>query len=61
MSHLTKKDYELIANVLNNFHNPFDSDDILIHVSRAMANKLENENPLFDRTKFLKACGVTND
>lgn len=61
---MTKKDYELIARVLNDT-NKFQQDfievsarQVLDQVAANLATQLEAENPLFDRTKFLKACGL---
>lgn len=61
---MTKKDYQLIAGVLK--QSLADDQAIMqLHqnaltaTAKAMAEALAAENPRFDRTKFLEACGVT--
>lgn len=60
---MTRKDYFLIASV---FHNGYEQvsmtgtdDDAIFLNSMAdhMGDLLAEDNPRFDRTKFLKACG----
>lgn len=66
MSNLTKKDYELIAGairktkyeVYHNF-NAIETSTILIGLAQLeneLMDKLEDENPKFDREKFGEAC-----
>lgn len=53
---MTKKDFELIAEVIGNaWHG---SADTRADIANAFADELENTNPRFDRAKFLTACGV---
>lgn len=55
---MTKKDYELIARVLRDESSDgqaYRPDETLC---LAMADALAEDNPRFDRVKFLVACGV---
>jgi hypothetical protein len=53
---MTRKDYELIAEVIATaWHG---SGELKFHLSNQMADALADTNPLFNRDKFLKACGV---
>jgi len=68
---MTKKDYELIAVTVK----VFDGDMsgycganesktrrvIVTDIAQRLADALAAENPLFNRQKFLEACGVKND
>jgi hypothetical protein len=62
---MTKKDYELIASVFNKVIEYAKNDGSEVDVplvktlARLMSAELNNENPRFDREKFLHACGVT--
>ena len=57
---MTRKDFKLIARVVKGL-------DVIVIKSQQVliaddfANMLSDTNPLFDRDKFLKACGVKND
>lgn len=62
---MTKKDYELIAGVLDRSAqshalNPFTGKSLFVELVEDFAEVLENENPRFNREIFLKACGVSN-
>lgn len=54
---MTRKDFELIAEVLRNAEEIIDE-----YAMEALASmftaKLCETNPQFDRARFLKACGV---
>lgn len=53
---MSRKDYELIAEVFAKaIHSNIAS---LYTLAEAMANRLEADNPRFDRMRFLKACGL---
>ena len=54
---LTKKDYELIAGVLKLADAECWTDHIEL-IAEEMADSLEQDNPKFDRNKFLTACGI---
>ncbi|MEI8137824.1 MAG: hypothetical protein WCH21_10915 [Bacteroidota bacterium] len=65
---MTKKDYVLIASEVNKVISRYkgENDNMAINVvygaesvAKLLALKLEEENPKFDRVKFLTACGVT--
>ena len=53
---MTKKDYELIADVLAVAY--WHSNDQKNHIAHDLADALQAENPRFNREIFLKACGV---
>jgi hypothetical protein len=55
---MTRKDYQLIASVLANFIG--DTGDVIDRdgVAYALATALAEDNPRFDRNKFLIAAGV---
>lgn len=65
---MTKKDFELIARILNKNitdTNPkmtqikYTGNQISTAMAMQFADVLQKANPQFDRTKFLKACGTT--
>lgn len=56
---MTKKDYKLIADAILSAKqntNPLEQSAIST-VVHELANRLQNENPRFDRERFLSACG----
>jgi hypothetical protein len=63
---MTKKDYILIANVLHTsltaatlgFGKTQSLEDIIVDIADYMAEELYEDNPRFDRDKFLDAVGV---
>ena len=60
---VTKKDYELIARVLNEMHDNYVGDDWTINgtiylYANNLAIAMSKENPNFDMAKFMKACGA---
>lgn len=60
---MTRKDYVLIAEALRITNGsikvaPYDAETALGLVAEVIADRLENENPRFDRERFLTACGV---
>ena len=55
---MTKKDYELIASVLRErLGDSYDNAYARLLVKK-MADVFEAHNPKFNRSKFLKACGI---
>jgi hypothetical protein len=58
---MTRKDYQLIAAVLNNFES--DGGDVIERDAMAydLADALAQDNPRFDRKRFLVASGVLNN
>jgi hypothetical protein len=63
---MTRKDYELIAEALRLANGsitvtPYDSGSALSLVSVLLADRLEKENPRFNRARFLSACEVTKN
>ena len=63
---MTKKEYELIAGVLDRSAqshalNPFTGKSLFVELVEDFAEVLENENPRFQRSLFLKACGLKTE
>lgn len=54
---MTKKDYIAIAKVLSNSHHEAGRIAVTI-IAIGMADMLANDNPKFNRQRFLDACGV---
>lgn len=54
---MTKKDYELIAEVERNSYDVPYSINETSHIHR-LADALQANDPKFDRNKFLQACGI---
>jgi hypothetical protein len=62
---MTRKDYVLIAETIKGainyeqtFNNNQEKVDGFKSLSLALASTLEADNPRFDRSRFLSACGV---
>ena len=55
---MTRKDYVLIAQVIKDQHKPHNDTDTLWRVVDALADVLEEDNPNFDKSRFILACGV---
>lgn len=60
---MTRKDYKLIAEVLKSANENWAGwnekpEEVIAGTARSLATKLAQENPRFDRAKFLEACGV---
>jgi hypothetical protein len=59
---MTKKDYELIAEVFHKIHKRYPYYNARHNETvDEMANSLEEENTKFDRIRFLSACGITQE
>ena len=67
---MTRKDYQLIADVLRERGTQADKSDAPwmkgfrsahVALARDFADALAADNPRFDRTRFFKACGVLHD
>jgi hypothetical protein len=56
---MTKKDYELIARVFKS-ENATAESKAISELAEMLAYELGLENPRFNRSIFLKACGVSN-
>ena len=57
---MTRKDYVMIAEVINRNTGSL-TESALIDFARMaedLATELQNDNPRFDRARFLTACGV---
>jgi len=61
---MTRKDFELIANVLRIGRTRTDGTPVELSLLAAIAEdfaaELPRTNPNFDRVRFLKACGAAN-
>jgi hypothetical protein len=59
---LTRKDYKAIANILNDQQADFNEGDdgkaLLNIVAHQLSHYMAQDNPRFNRSKFLEACGV---
>lgn len=57
---MTKKDYELIAETFAHHRRMYGgrTDSVTVEIIRDMAEALEKHDPLFNKSKFLKACGL---
>jgi hypothetical protein len=54
---MTKKDYKLIADAIREVQ-AYPSDAYAMRkLAQTLSDKLAQENPRFDRAKFLAACG----
>lgn len=51
---MTRKDYQLIAEVFARSA----GDDLAKLIALNLADKLAEDNPRFDKARFLTACGV---
>lgn len=66
---MTRKDYELIAAAIKATHDRIDQQTDFSHngeqqrgvrrTAAHLADALAHDNPRFDRTRFLKACGIS--
>jgi hypothetical protein len=56
---MTRKDYVLIAKVIENLDEIIDPDAFRI-LAVNMSQALADDNPNFDRARFLVACGIYN-
>jgi hypothetical protein len=54
---MTKKDYELIADVIKNLDEVIEPKAFSVLVIK-LAGALAGDNPRFDGVRFAKACGV---
>ena len=55
---MTRKDFQLIADVLQEVEGPICSTETRDQIATAFARALRTTNPQFDRERFLRACGV---
>jgi hypothetical protein len=56
---MTRKDYQLIAEVFANFGKIIILEETIgVDIARDLADALQADNPRFDRARFLAACGV---
>jgi hypothetical protein len=56
---MTRKDYQLIAEVFANFGQMIELEETIgADLARNLADALQGDNPRFDRARFLESCGV---
>lgn len=61
---MTRKDYELIAKAIKRANENWEGFEeeypavVIAGISAMLATQLEQDNPRFDRARFLTACGV---
>jgi hypothetical protein len=56
---MTRKDYNLIAGVFSGIAEVIDINETVgADLARRLADEFEQDNPRFDRARFLAACGV---
>ncbi len=67
---MTRKHFKLIAETISNFEPPFTYRNVTIEddewqtahtrlaLAEVFADVLKNENPNFDKERFMRACGV---
>ena len=56
---MTRKDYQLIADVINSIQADFGDNPVSLDVvASELSSALSQDNPRFDRARFLTACGV---
>ncbi len=62
---LTRQHYKAIAEIIKSKHPGYAQHDYykgernaLVRVGRSLADYFEQDNPRFDRDKFLAACGL---
>lgn len=58
---MSRKDYVAIAAAIKKFTDIYDdevSKEVVTGVSHNIANVFSDDNPRFDRSRFLQACGV---
>ena len=54
---MTKKHYEAIAKELL-FYNAGRDKQVIERIANSFADYFEQDNPRFDRSRFLEACGI---
>jgi hypothetical protein len=55
---MTRKDFQLIADVIKGMNKPHNDSETVAEIAYQFALTLADTNDRFDREKFLKACGV---
>lgn len=61
---MTKKHYEAIAKILDTMREKCEAvqlKGLAQHTCEDFANYLQEENPRFDRARFLQACGLESN
>lgn len=59
---MTRKDYELMAKIIRaNADRCYESESIFVikDVANDLATALKEDNPRFDRVRFVEACGFS--
>ena len=55
---MTRKDYVLIASLIKAQRKPHNDTETVNEIAFSLADAFEEENPNFDRTRFLWACDI---
>lgn len=58
---MTKKHYEAIAVILKSFNSGLLTNVCIKPMAKHLAEYFEQENPRFNRDKFLTACGIETE
>ena len=53
---MTRKDYVMLANVIKAQRKPHNDTETINEIALNLADVLEDDNPNFDRVRFLWAC-----
>ncbi len=56
--HMTRKDYNLIADAIRTQVAPHNDSDTVWQVANAISDSLAMDNPRFDSYRFMQACGL---
>jgi hypothetical protein len=56
---MSRKDYEAIAAIIKGARLYTSADDPVALIATALAAAFAQDNPRFDRARFLAACGVS--
>ena len=57
--HMTRKDYNLIADAIRTQVAPHNDSNTVWQVANAISDSLALDNPRFDHSRFMQACGVS--
>ncbi len=59
---MTRKHFEAIANALANYNveSQASQAETVASIANALAREFKQDNPRFNKARFLKACGVEN-
>ena len=58
---MTRKDYVMLANVIKAQRKPHNDTETINEIALSLADVLEEDNPNFDRVRFLWACELQTE